>query len=109
MFRQAFIAVQESREITGKEISDISGVSTNHIAQFRKGRRDVTSRTLWSLVEAMEKASPGAKLEFCQYLAGEDFLAEVEDEQLSSILFAIAKTLEVRRLRSQKATEKVIC
>lgn len=107
MFRQAFIAVQESRRIRAKEIAELSGVSANHIAQFRKGNRDVTSNTLWHLVEGMEKASPGAKLEFCQYLAGEDFLAEITDEQLSIVLFAIAKTLENRRLSTQKTKEKV--
>lgn len=109
MFRQAFVEVQESRRITGKVISEISGVSTNHIAQFRKGHRDVTSNTLWQLVEAMEKVSPGAKLEFCQCLAGEDFLSEIGNSNLSEVLFTIAKTLENRRLSTQKTREKVTC
>lgn len=107
MFREKFIEVQESRRITGKAISEISGVSTNHIAQFRKGNRDVTSETLWQLIQAMEKISPGAKLEFCQRLAGEDFFSEIGNEQLSKILFAIARILEQRRLSPQKTREKV--
>ncbi|MFW6264165.1 MAG: helix-turn-helix domain-containing protein [Cyanobacteriota bacterium] len=100
MFRQVFIETQESRRITGKSLSDLSGISANHIAQFRRGNRDMTSEMLWQLVEAMDKISPGARVEFCQRLAGQSVadINQMNSEQLSSVLFAVANTLQSRRL-----------
>ncbi|MDB9315638.1 helix-turn-helix transcriptional regulator [Spirulina sp. CS-785/01] len=97
----------KARKISASAIAAKSGISRNHISMYRTGKRDMTSEKLASLIEAMEAISPGAKLEFCQRLAGQNFFAEMNSDQLSSMLFAIATTLQNRRVSDEIMKESI--
>lgn len=70
MLREIFKEVKRSHGVTGKAISQLTGISQNHISEYINGKRDVTSETLWRMVEAMEQLSSGAAADFGQKLSG---------------------------------------
>lgn len=74
MFREAFKEIKKRHGITGKAISETTGISQNHISEFVNNKRDVTSETLWRMVEALDKLSPGAWKDFCLRIAGESIV-----------------------------------
>jgi transcriptional regulator with XRE-family HTH domain len=102
MLRNIFKQTKKDHGITGKAISRLTGVSENHISEFLNGNRDMTSQTLWRLVEAMDELSPGAKRDFGLRLAGlsqglTTLVEQMPPEEVSDTLTAIAESLRKPR------------
>ena len=116
MLREIFKEVKRSHGITGKAISQLTGISQNHISEYINGKRDVTSETLWRMIEAMDELSKGAAAEFRQRLPGEGqinapsnrpaiFYQDLEADELAEEVIKLGKALkgalnENPRLRS---------
>ena len=105
MLRQIFKQVKQSRSITGKAISQATGISEVHISAYLRGKRDVTSETLWRMIEAMDELSPGAAAEFRQRLPGEGeinadskrpviFYQDLEADELAEEVIKLGKALK---------------
>ncbi|MDV3002503.1 MAG: hypothetical protein N5P05_004158 (plasmid) [Chroococcopsis gigantea SAG 12.99] len=110
MFREVVRKVKEARKITGKALSDQTGISANHISKFLSGDRDVTTETLWRMVEGMEQLSPGAEEDFFAALTGmknrptfhqivsnmepAELLQELDGEIFADLIHAFADTLK---------------
>lgn len=89
--------------IQAKALAAVSGVSQNHISEFRNGKlkTGVTTDCLMRLLEAMDELSPGSRRFFCDLLAGKKkyqhgFADELEflidaasDEELKVAMFQI--------------------
>jgi transcriptional regulator with XRE-family HTH domain len=56
--------------ITGKRLSEVTGLSTTHISDFRNGKTNPPCNTLQRLLNGIDEISPGAKRDFCLQLAG---------------------------------------
>jgi transcriptional regulator with XRE-family HTH domain len=80
IFPELFSRTMEYYKISGKELSQVSGISENHISEFRRGKRKtgVSTGVLWQLLEGMEKIAPGARSYFAALLAGVDQKQEIE-------------------------------
>lgn len=100
--------------ITGKELSAISGVSENHISEFRRGKGDISTSVLWRLMQAMEQIAPGSSAHFFSLLLGgqktehssvgerlEQLIETADDEETEKAMMAIAR--KWRRSRSAQA------
>ncbi len=93
--------------IQGKALANLSGVSENHISEFRRGKlkTGVTTDCLLKLLEAMDELSPGARRFFCDLLAGKkkfqhgfdnelEFLINAADEEeLENAMLQIARKM----------------
>ena len=68
---QFFQQTMEQYKITGKKLSQVSGVSENHISDFRRSRnkKGVSTMILWKLMEGMEEIAPGSRQYFCNLMA----------------------------------------
>ncbi|HLO50047.1 MAG TPA: helix-turn-helix transcriptional regulator [Kamptonema sp.] len=75
MISEIFRLTIERYGISAKQLSQISGVSENHISEFRRGRTGISEEVLWKLIEAMDEVKPGARAYFCERLAGGDEFA----------------------------------
>ena len=102
MFREIFKQVKKSHGITGKAISQATGISQNHISEYIRGKRNVTDETLWRMIEAMDEMSPGVKKQFGSLLIGvssspspnpQELVNNMDTQQLSDVVFAIADKL----------------
>jgi predicted transcriptional regulator len=94
--------------ITGKRLSEVTGFSQTHISEFRKGKTNPSCSTLQSLLDGMDKLSPGAKRYFCMELAGTTTPSLVEvappsrnlsiegmsSAELAQLLMAVADKLQ---------------
>ncbi len=67
----SFDATLKRYRISAKELSKLTGVSENHISEFRRGKGDVSTKILSRLLDAMENLSPGSKQHFCQMISGQ--------------------------------------
>ncbi|MEP0867132.1 XRE family transcriptional regulator [Funiculus sociatus GB2-A5] len=89
--------------ITGKELSNKSGVSENHISEFRRGKGDITTNVLWKLLQAMEQIAPGSGNHFFYLILGqkmehpsvgerlEQLIEAADDEETERAMLAIAR------------------
>lgn len=103
--------------ITGKKLSEVTGVSQNHISEFRRGKGSVSTEVLAKLVEGMEAIAPGAGENFWPGLVpsgglqsargfGEqlELLVEAADEEeVEKLLLLIA-----RKWRQVTVLEKAV-
>lgn len=100
MLREIFKKVKVHCGVTGKAISQHTGISENHISEYLRGKRDVTSQTLDRMIEAMDELSPGAKKYFGDSLAGRilnQAIEDLEDERLGELVVRASDEL-ARRL-----------
>jgi transcriptional regulator with XRE-family HTH domain len=112
-----FRKTQEHYGITGKRLSEMSGVSENHISEFRRGKSTISVEVLWKLVLGMDAIEPGARKYFCSLMADEankpgeakkpveSLEARVEkasDEEMEAVMLAIARRW--RRSRSPQSS-----
>ncbi len=76
--------------IQGKALANLSGVSENHISEFRRGKlkTGVTTDCLLKLLEAMDQLSPGARRFFCDLLAGKKKLPQRFQSELEFLIDA---------------------
>lgn len=104
MLREFFGEVKRHHGITGKAISELSGISQNHISEYINGKRDVTSETLWRMIEAMDKISPGARKDFALKIASdrpEIPYEELDEDELAEEMIKLGrawKTIRNRKL-----------
>lgn len=85
MIHELFDQTLKRYGIQAKALSGLSGVSQNHISEFRGGKlkTGVTTDCLYRLLVAMDELSPGSRRYFCDLLAGkknqpQGFQAELE-------------------------------
>jgi hypothetical protein len=107
MIHELFDQTLKRYGIQAKALSGLSGVSQNHISEFRGGKlkTGVTTDCLYRLLVAMDELSPGSRHYFCDLLAGkknqsQDFQAELEfyidaadETELRKAILQIAKRL----------------
>lgn len=101
MINQYFDQTMKHFGITGKELAEITGISTTHVSQFRTGKTNPPCNTLMRLINGMEQIKPGAKEYFCQLLAGRTFdqyIEEMDSQQLAQLLVAIADRIQTKRI-----------
>ena len=97
--REAFIKTRKYFGIKGNKLHEITGVSANHISEYTRGKRDVSTKILDQLIEGMEQLAPGAKRYYCNYLFGqklvlpEDIVADMNADELSLLMLAIASRI----------------
>jgi hypothetical protein len=100
MFYKIFKKVQIRRNIKAIGIKEITGIGNQHLSEFGSGKVDLSSKKLWTVIEAMEKISPGAKADFAAEIANYENVEPVLDpvalvdswseEEINQILLAIA-------------------
>ncbi len=103
--RQAFVKTRNYFGIKGNKLHQITGVSENHISEFTRGKRDVSSKILDQLIEGMEQLKPGAKRYYCNCLFGknidspvqivspEEIVSLMDADELSQLMLAVAARL----------------
>jgi transcriptional regulator with XRE-family HTH domain len=104
MIHQYFDQALKRHGITGKKLSDVTGISQAHISEFRHGKTNPACDTLMRLLDGADQIEPGAKHYFCQLLAGrpagnsiENTIEMMDGQQLAQLLFAIAEKLQNQR------------
>ncbi len=94
--------------ITGKKLSEVTGLSTTHISEFRHGKTNPSCETLQRLLDGAEEISPGARFFFCQLLAGDSLkpmeaeIQRMNNQQLAVLLQTIADAMQRSRDTSQQ-------
>lgn len=89
-FSQAFDKTLRYYRITGKALWEKTGISQNHISEFRNGG-NISAEVLSKLIAAMEELAPGAKLHFCLLLADEEPAKFLSGQLRSSNLRSLIK------------------
>ncbi len=94
--REDFLKTRKYYGIKGNKLHEVTGVSANHISEYSRGKRDVSSAVLDKLVEGMESLAPGSKKYYCELLYGKQLfqpekMVELMDaDELSELMMAIA-------------------
>lgn len=108
MLRNFFKQTRQHYGITGKAISELTGISQNHISEYQNGKRDVTSDTLWRMIEAMDNIAPGSRKHFGNLITGIIFdriIEDLEDQQLGEFVVRASDELARRLIeKSRKNT-----
>lgn len=101
--------------IKGKDLAAHVGMAPNHLSELRAGRKWVSRDNFIKLLEGMEEMVPGARLYFCQLLAGEalaplpapsvnliDMIENASDEEIEEVLIAIGRKWKKSRSSTVK-------
>jgi transcriptional regulator with XRE-family HTH domain len=104
MFRECFKQVKKERQITGRALSQASGVTQAIISEFINGKRDVSLDNFWSLLQGMEKLSPGSIELFCALLVGKSEISLLDEDQIADQIIALGKAW--KELQESKAYAK---
>lgn len=105
MIHQFFDQTLKRYSITGKRLSDMTGISQAHISEFRNGKTNPPCDTFMRLLDGADQIEPGAKQYFCQLLAGKSFetvIDTMDGQQLAQLLIAIADKLQSKRILEQE-------
>ena len=109
MLRSIFAQVKRRHRISGAQLARESGVGERHISQYLNDKVDVSSKVLSSLIEAMDRISPGAKRDFANLLGGKarlydiySYMRSATAEELGDIMIVIAESLQNSRLERGK-------
>jgi transcriptional regulator with XRE-family HTH domain len=86
-------------KVTGKQLSERTGIAQATISDIRRRESDPSASTLWRLVIAADEIAPGALRYFCSQLASSDLLGDkleqlidlAEDSEIERVMLAIAK------------------
>ena len=116
-FSNPFDKTLRSYNLTGKALSVESGVSQNHISDFRNGE-NITVEALSKLMRAMDDLKPGSVRDFLRQVSEEaspesskptKFKASLEnliesatDEEIEGIMVAIARKWRLRNSNQEK-------
>lgn len=109
--RQAFKLTQDYFGISGKALSEVSGVGTPHISAFRSGKNWISEETLEKLLDGMEELAPGSRRYFGLLLSGasepnlEDLIETIGADRL---MFAIAEKFKKDRETMQYLQQSLI-
>ena len=117
LFSSPFDKTLRSYNLTGKALSVESGVSQNHISDFRNGE-NITVEALTRLMKAMDELKPGSVSYFLRQVSEESspepsklnkFKASLEnlvesatDEEIEGIMLAIARKWRLRNSNQEK-------
>lgn len=101
--------------IKGKELAALIDMTPNYLSEVRASRKWLSHDSFIKLLEAMDKLAPGARLYFCQLLAGEalsplpanepsivEIIETASDEEIEEALIAIGKRWKESRVSSIK-------
>ncbi|GAX45875.1 hypothetical protein NIES4075_68960 [Tolypothrix sp. NIES-4075] len=106
----SFDAAIKRYRISAKELSKLTGVSENHISEFRRSKCDVSTTILYKLLDGMESLASGSRQYFCQLMSGQqqspnslrqslvDIIEVAEEDELLDAMGAIANRF--RHLRN---------
>lgn len=85
-----FDATMKRYRIEAKVLSELTGVSQQHISQFRLGKlkTGVTTDCLMRLLIGMDELSPGARRYFCDLLAGKKNYSQEFESELEFLIDA---------------------
>ena len=95
-FLQSFNRMLKHHKITGKALSETSGISTPHISEIRNGKTNPSLEVFERLIDAAEKLKPGSRRMFASLMAGEEGLSieelaeQLSKKELGQLLVAIA-------------------
>ena len=95
-FLQSFNRMLKHQKITGKALSETSGISTPHISEIRNGKTNPSLEVFERLIDAAEKLKPGSRRMFASLMAGEEGLSieelaeQLSKKELGQLLIAIA-------------------
>ena len=64
MLNKAFKSIQDKHGVSALRLSQLTGIAQSTISNYRTGKRDTHTATLWKLLEAIESQSPGAINDF---------------------------------------------
>jgi transcriptional regulator with XRE-family HTH domain len=86
--------VIREQKITGKQLSEVSGVSQPYISEIRKCKSNPSIEMFQTLLNAAEKIKPGSLRLFAFHLAGDlsvqDLAQQLSNQELAQLLIAIA-------------------
>jgi transcriptional regulator with XRE-family HTH domain len=102
MLREFFGEIKRHHGITGKAISEQTGISQNHISEYINGKRDVTTDVLWRMLEAMDEISPGARRDLAKRIAGdrpEITYEELDEDELAEEMIKLGRAWKTMRNR----------
>lgn len=98
-----------------RELAALVGMAPNHLTELRAGRKWVSRDNFIKLLDGMDKLRPGARLYFCQLLAGEalaplpapslnliDIIENASDEEIEEVLIAIGRKWKKSRSSTVK-------
>lgn len=90
MIHELFDATMKRYGVQAKALSSLSGVSQNHISEFRSGKlkTGVTTDCLYRLLVGMDELSPGARRYFCDLLAGKKNVSNGFEGELEFLINA---------------------
>ena len=103
--------------ITGSRLAEVTGLSTTHISDFRRGKTNPPCNTLQRLLDAIDEISPGAKRDFCLQLAGATVSAFAEPstpsrkmaiEEMSSLELAQLLMAVADKLQEDKSAKQLV-
>lgn len=104
MIRDTLRQVKQSRNITGRALSQLTGLSDGSISNFFNGKKDITVSNLWLILEAMEVLSPGSIESFCSLLMGNSSSLVLTEDQIADQIIALGKAW--KHLQESKAHVK---
>lgn len=114
-FSVPFKKTLKQYDITGKILSECSGISQNHISSFKNGD-NVSVETLSTLLQAMESLEKGSVKYFMSlvseavsptipqvgYVASlENLVAAATDEEVEAVMLAIARKWKVKNTTTE--------
>ena len=104
--RQFLTEVKNEREITGKSIFIESRIAESTISDYLNGKKDITSETLWRMIEAMDRISPGATRDFGLKVIGDsgfdDLMESLSDDELYELFTKVAAYLRTRQVTNRE-------
>lgn len=111
--------------IQAKALSQMTGVSENHISEFRRGKlkTGMTTAKLWDLIVAMDELAPGSRKYFCMLMSGVnefcpkqlsvgeqlEYLIDVADDEDLNRLFIKMGRIWTHRRNKVKSRNNVKC
>jgi transcriptional regulator with XRE-family HTH domain len=116
LFSSPFDKTLRSYNLTGKALSVESGVSQNHISDFRNGE-NITVEALSKLMRAMDDLKPGSVRDFLRQVSEqaspepkatkfkaslENLIESATDEEIEGIMVAIARKWRLRNSNQEK-------
>lgn len=113
MFSEAFRKTQDKHGVSAIRLHEMTGIAKSTVSNFRTGKRDMLTETLWKLLEAIEQESPGAINDFASEIGRVEvhgltdrekqiLIWSLPESELAEILKLIGKRLSGE---SRKSTE----
>jgi transcriptional regulator with XRE-family HTH domain len=94
MFRSCFIQLKKQLDITGRALSQSTGIPHSRISEYINNRRDISTETLWILLQGLEDLSPGAISAYCSLLLTSQGVKSQDLAQQIMVLVAAVKKLQ---------------